>query len=228
VTWRGSTAGSQARWIATSLHAIRRAALFGFDVASYYVQTRLPTAMYCPPTGSQESGRSSASTCGTRSFTSRMKPGVGSSRASLVDEHLFELGLADVHGAAAPAAVVVRVGVAASFRPARRQRLAASLATNVAAQREVSIISLSRRRHLITAIENRLNAEEDSFAHERFEVAACRDSEFRDVDLRDVGAIPQHGIERLRGDGLSASRCEPEGVDVLAHLCFVKRPVAKS
>src|SRR5262245_33781577 len=45
----------------------------------------------------------------------------------LVDEHLFEFGLADVGRAASTAAVVVRVVVAAPFRPARRQRLAARL-----------------------------------------------------------------------------------------------------
>ncbi|MDP9222829.1 MAG: hypothetical protein M3P18_03055 [Actinomycetota bacterium] len=53
--------------------------------------------------------------------------------AQLVDEKVFELGLADVHGAASPTTVVIRVVVAASLRPARGQRFAARLAPDVPA-----------------------------------------------------------------------------------------------
>ncbi|HKN57533.1 MAG TPA: hypothetical protein VJV97_01690, partial [Gemmatimonadaceae bacterium] len=65
-----------------------------------------------------------------------MKPGVGCRARELVDEQFFQPGLADVDGAATSAAVVVRVVVATSLRPARGQRFAAGLATGVPAERE--------------------------------------------------------------------------------------------
>jgi hypothetical protein len=55
----------------------------------------------------------------TRSFTSRMKPAIGCSRVSSSTKSSSTL--ADVHGAAATAAVVIRVVVASPFCPARRR-----------------------------------------------------------------------------------------------------------
>jgi hypothetical protein len=90
----------------------------------------------------------------------------------LLDEQLLELGLADVHRTTAAAAVVVRVVVAASFRPASRQRFTAGLTTGVAAEREVRIVALLRGGHFVATIEDSLHAEEDPLRDERFEVAA--------------------------------------------------------
>ncbi|HEV3061672.1 MAG TPA: hypothetical protein VGY48_25700 [Vicinamibacterales bacterium] len=89
-----------------------------------------------------------------------------------LDEQLLEFGLADVHRTTAAAAVVVRVVLAASFRPARRQRFAARLASGVAAEREVRIVALLRRRHFVPAVQDSLHAEEDPLCDQRFEVAA--------------------------------------------------------
>ncbi|HEY2434317.1 MAG TPA: hypothetical protein VGI12_16700 [Vicinamibacterales bacterium] len=89
-----------------------------------------------------------------------------------LDEQLLEFGLGDVHRTTAAATVVVRVVVAASFRPARRQRFAARLATGVAAEREVRIVALLRGGHFVATIEDSLHAEEDPLCDERFEVAA--------------------------------------------------------
>jgi hypothetical protein len=129
----------------------------------------------------------------------------------LLDEQLLGLGLADVHRTTAPATVVVRVVVAASFRPSRRQRFAARLATGIAAEREVRIVSLLRGRDFVATGEDSLHAEENALCDERFEVAASRDSELRNVDLGDVGAVPQHGVERLTRCAQARSRRERRG-----------------
>ena len=126
-----------------------------------------------------------------------MKPGVGCRARELVDEQFFQPGLADVDGAATSAAVVVRVVVATPFRPARRQRPSARLATDVPAQREVRIVSLSRSSHLVPTVENRLDAEEDPFGYKQIEISASRDSEILHVDPADVDVVSQHRVERL-------------------------------
>src|SRR4051794_14497311 len=119
----------------------------------------------------------------------------------LLDEQLLEFGLADVHRATAATTVVVRVVVAASLRPARRQRLPAGLAANVPTQREVGIVAFARPRDFETTVEDRLHAEEDLLADKRFEVTSSRNPKVPDVDLRDVGAVAEHGVERLRRHG---------------------------
>jgi hypothetical protein len=85
----------------------------------------------------------------------------------------------------------VRVIMAASFRPARRERLATRLATHIAAQREVRIVTPSWSGHFVATVEDSLDAEEDPFADERFEVAAPRHAKVWHVDLADVNAVPQ-------------------------------------
>src|SRR5439155_24816144 len=110
-----------------------------------------------------------------------------------------EFRLADVHGAsAAPTAMVVRVIITSTFRPARRQRLAASLAAHITPERKIGIVPLARRRDFQAAIENRLHSVEDLLTDERLEVAARRDAVTWHIDLRDVHTIAQHAIERLR------------------------------
>src|SRR5262249_22241675 len=106
--------------------------------------------------------------------------------------------LGDVHGATTAAAVVIGVVVAPPFRPARRQRLAARLATRIPAQREGRIVALPWTGHLVATVEDRLDAEEDPLSDQRFEVATLRDVEVRHVDLADVNAVPQHRVECLR------------------------------
>jgi hypothetical protein len=123
----------------------------------------------------------------------------------LIDEQLFEFRLADVHRAAARAAVVVRVVVAPSLRPARRQRLAARFAAHLPPERKIEIVSLTWRRDFEPAVQDCLDTVEDLLTDKRFEVAACRDAEIRHVDLRDIRAIAQHSIERLQRDRPTAS-----------------------
>src|SRR4051794_7358645 len=72
----------------------------------------------------------------------------------LLDEQLLEFVLADVHRPTAATAVVVRVVVAASSRPTRRQRFTARLATGIAAEREVRIVALLRGGHFVATIED--------------------------------------------------------------------------
>src|SRR5690349_8908198 len=106
-----------------------------------------------------------------------MKPAVGWSLVSSSTNISSSFVLLMFAARHRPPAVVVRVVVAAPFRPARGQRLPARFAADVAAQR-----ALARRGPLQPAVEDRLDAEENSLVQERFEVPTRRDAVIGNID----------------------------------------------
>jgi hypothetical protein len=68
--------------------------------------------------------------------------------------------------------VIVRVILVAAFRPAARQTASAGLASDETSQRKSRMRTLARCRARHTARQNRLDAIEQLFRDQRFEVAA--------------------------------------------------------
>jgi hypothetical protein len=99
--------------------------------------------------------------------------------------------------------VIVGVVLAATFRPAARQAASAGLAANEAAQREVRVRSLSRRRPRDSSRQHGLHLVEEVLGDQRLEVTALvSNTVLRYVDNACIELVAQQDADRLRREWL--------------------------